>query len=45
MLFRSVNLQKAAEVAINDFRTGAWGRVSLETPDEFARWAAAASQR
>jgi ribosome biogenesis GTPase A len=40
-----VNLQKAAEVAINDLRSGAWGRVSLETPDEFARWAAAASQR
>jgi ribosome biogenesis GTPase A len=36
-----VNLQKAAEIAINDFRTGAWGRISLETPDEFAQWWAA----
>jgi len=33
-----VNLQKAAEIAINDFRTGAWGRISLETPEEFAQW-------
>jgi ribosome biogenesis GTPase A len=36
-----VNLQKAAEIAINDFRSGAWGRITLETPDEFARWWAA----
>ena len=33
-----VNLQKAAEIAINDFRTGAWGRITLETPAEFAQW-------
>ena len=33
-----VNLQKAAEIAINDFRTGAWGRITLETPDEFMQW-------
>ena len=33
-----VNLQKAAEIAINDFRAGAWGRITLETPDEFAQW-------
>ncbi len=33
-----VNLQKAAEIAITDFRTGAWGRITLETPAEFARW-------
>lgn len=33
-----VNLQKAAEIAINDFRTGAWGRITLETPDEFVQW-------
>ena len=33
-----VNLQKAAEIVINDFRTGAWGRVTLETPDEYAQW-------
>jgi len=36
-----VNLQKAAEIAINDFRSGAWGRVSLETPTQFAQWLAA----
>jgi ribosome biogenesis GTPase A len=35
-----VNLQKAAEIAINDFRAGAWGRITLETPDEFAQWSA-----
>jgi ribosome biogenesis GTPase A len=33
-----VNMQKAAEIAINDFRTGAWGRITLETPDEFMQW-------
>ena len=36
-----VNLQKAAEIAINDFRSGAWGRITLETPDEFTHWLAA----
>lgn len=36
-----VNLQKAAEVLINDFRAGAWGRITLETPEDFARWHAA----
>jgi ribosome biogenesis GTPase A len=36
-----VNLQKAAEIAINDFRSGAWGRITLETPGEFAQWWAA----
>lgn len=35
-----VNLQKAAEIAINDFRTGAWGRITLETPAEFLQWCA-----
>ena len=33
-----VNLQKAAEIAINDFRAGAWGRITLETPEAFERW-------
>ena len=37
-----VNLQKAAEVAINDFRSGAWGRITLESPEEFTGWRAAA---
>jgi ribosome biogenesis GTPase A len=40
-----INLQKAGEVVINDFRSGAWGRISLETPAEFAQWAAAGQQR
>jgi ribosome biogenesis GTPase A len=33
-----VNLQKAAEIVINDFRSAAWGRITLETPEEFAQW-------
>jgi ribosome biogenesis GTPase A len=33
-----VNMQKAAEVTLNDFRGGAWGRITLETPEEFAQW-------
>ena len=40
-----VNLQKAAEVVINDFRTGAWGRITLETPDEFVQWLSASQVR
>ncbi|MET0382105.1 MAG: ribosome biogenesis GTPase YlqF [Burkholderiaceae bacterium] len=36
-----VNMQKAAEIAIMDFRGGDWGRVTLETPQQFARWEAA----
>ena len=40
-----VNLQKAAEIAINDFRTGAWGRITLETPAQFAQWWAAGQVR
>lgn len=35
-----VNLQKAAEVVLKDFRQTAIGRITLETPDEFARWLA-----
>jgi len=33
-----VNLQKAAEIALNDFRSGAWGRITLETPQQFVQW-------
>jgi ribosome biogenesis GTPase A len=36
-----INLQKAAEVVVYDFRAGNLGRVTLETPDEFAAWLAA----
>lgn len=35
-----VNMQKAAELLIHDFRSGALGRITLETPQEFARWLA-----
>jgi ribosome biogenesis GTPase A len=35
-----VNLQKAAELLIHDFRCGALGRITLETPAEFAQWLA-----
>ena len=36
-----VNLQKAAEIVLNDFRAGAWGRITLETPEQFERELAA----
>lgn len=35
-----VNAQKAAEAAIMDFRSAALGRITLETPEEFAQWLA-----
>ena len=35
-----INLQKAAEIVINDFRSAAIGRATLETPTEFAQWLA-----
>ena len=35
-----INMQKAAEIAIYDFRQGQLGRITLETPDEFAQWLA-----
>lgn len=38
---QQVNWQKAAELVIDDFRSGALGRITLETPDEFAVWLAA----
>ncbi len=33
-----VNTLKAAEIVIHDFRSAALGRLSLETPTEFALW-------
>ena len=39
-----VNLQKAAETAMHEFRNGNLGRVTLETPEEFAQWLAAGPQ-
>ena len=38
-----VNLQKAAEVLLYEFRQGVLGRITLETPEQFAAWAAAAA--
>jgi ribosome biogenesis GTPase A len=39
------HLQKAAEIAIHDFRSGAWGPVTLETVEEFVGWEEAALAR
>jgi ribosome biogenesis GTPase A len=38
---KRVNLQKAGEIAIYDFRHAVMGRITLETPEEFAQWLAA----
>jgi ribosome biogenesis GTPase A len=35
-----VNLQKAAEIVMHEFRSGSMGRITLETPEEFAQWLA-----
>jgi ribosome biogenesis GTPase A len=35
-----VNLQKAAEIVMHEFRSGSLGRITLETPQEFAQWLA-----
>jgi len=40
-----VNLQKAAEIVINDFRSAVLGRITLETPPEFEAWLAEAQVR
>ena len=37
-----VNLQKAAEIVMTEFRAGSLGRVTLETVQEFAAWLTAA---
>lgn len=33
-----VNTQKAAEIVIGEFRSTTLGRITLETPEEFAQW-------
>jgi ribosome biogenesis GTPase A len=38
---KAINWQKAAEIAIYDFRAAVMGRITLETPAEFAQWLAA----
>jgi ribosome biogenesis GTPase A len=40
-----VNLQKAAEIVMTEFRAGNIGRISLETPEEFAQWVAAGEEK
>ncbi len=35
-----VNLQKAAEIILTEFRSATLGRITLETPNEFAQWLA-----
>ena len=35
-----VNVQKAAEIVMTDFRTATLGRITLETPQEFEAWQA-----
>lgn len=40
-----VNLQKAAEIVMTDFRTAILGRITLETPEDFEAWRAAAALR
>jgi ribosome biogenesis GTPase A len=40
-----VNMQKAAEIIINDFRSAALGRITLESPSEFEAWLAEARVR
>jgi ribosome biogenesis GTPase A len=35
-----INLQKAAEIAIYEFRSATLGRITLETPQEFTAWLA-----
>ena len=39
-----VNTQKAAEIVITEFRNATLGRITLETPVEFAQWLAAGQQ-
>jgi ribosome biogenesis GTPase A len=35
-----INTQKAAEIVIGEFRSTTLGRITLETPEEFAQWLA-----
>ena len=36
-----INTQKAAEIVITEFRAATLGRITLDTPEEFAQWLAA----
>ncbi len=37
-----INLQKAAEIVLHELRSGSLGRITLETPQDMARWQAEA---
>ncbi|PXW92416.1 ribosome biogenesis GTPase A [Sphaerotilus hippei] len=39
-----INLQKAAEMVLHEFRAGGLGRITLETPAEFTTWLEAARE-
>ncbi|SCK16247.1 ribosome biogenesis GTPase YlqF [Vogesella sp. LIG4] len=39
-----INIQKAAEIVLTDFRDGNIGRISLERPEEWAAWEKAAKE-
>ncbi|MCJ0762429.1 ribosome biogenesis GTPase YlqF [Variovorax terrae] len=39
-----VNLQKAAEIVMHEFRSATLGRITLETPQEYAQWLAAGEE-
>jgi ribosome biogenesis GTPase A len=39
-----VNIQKASEIVLSDFRSGAIGRMTLERPDEWRAWEKAAKE-
>jgi ribosome biogenesis GTPase A len=40
-----INMQKAAEIVITEFRSTTLGRITLETPEEYAQWLAVAQQQ
>ena len=39
-----INMQKAAEIVMHEFRAGNLGRITLETPEEFVQWLAQGQQ-
>ena len=38
-----INVQKAAEIVLHELRSGSLGRITLETPQDLARWQAEAA--
>ena len=40
-----INMTKAAEIVIHDFRSASLGRITLETPTQFATWLTAGQAR